>query len=279
MLERGAAQGAPGGSRPRLGARQENGEDRGDTSVDDGEAPYLLAPHVHLCVCGRHVVLMDLRRDRYVAAQPAHLLAGWVRGWPGGEAPPQSASGSGRAGPHGSRAPALLSKLLAQGMLVQGAGAGRPATPLALPVVQRTLLEFDFDRPPMASAADLRRFALAWARARSSLALRPIHSIVAGVRARKAHLPQAAHGADPKRERELLMTFVHLRPLFYTVRRACLLDSLTLVHFLAASGVYPEWVFGVRTAPFDAHCWVQRGEVLFNDSPDRVRQYSPILLV
>ena len=247
--------------------------------MDDGEAPYLLAPHVHLCVCGRHVVLMDLRRDRYIAAQPAHLLAGWVSGWPGAEAAAESASGTGREGPRGSRAPALLSKLLAQGMLVGSAGTGRRATPLALPIAQRTLLEFDFDRPPMARAADLRRFALAWARARSSLAMRPIHSIVAGVRARKAHQLQAAHGSDPQRERALLMTFVHLRPLFYTVRRACLLDSLTLVHFLAASGAYPEWVFGVRTAPFDAHCWVQRGEVLFNDTPDRVRQYSPILQV
>ena len=276
---RRAAEGAAGEFRPRLGPRQENGGDRGNTSVDDGEAPYLLAPHVHLCVCGRYVVLMDLRRDRYVAAQPPHLLAGWVSGWPGAEAPAECASGAGREGSRGSRAPALLSKLLAQGMLVEGAGAGRSAAPLSLPVAQRTLLEFDFDRPPAVRAADLRRFALAWAWARSSLAIRPIHSIVSGVRTRKAHQSQAAHGSDPQRERALLMTFVHLRPLFYTVRRACLLDSLTLVHFLAASGVYPEWVFGVRTAPFDAHCWVQRGEVMFNDTPDRVRQYSPILLV
>ncbi len=247
--------------------------------MEGGEAPYLLAPHVHLCVCGRHAVLMDLRRDRYVAAQPAHLLAGWVSGWPEAEAPLEAAPAAARADRGGSPAPALLSKLLAQGMLVGSAGTGRRATPLALPIAQRTLLEFDFDRPPVARAADLRRFALAWARARSALAMRPIHSIVAGVRARKSHQLRAARAADPARERALLMAFVHLRPLFYTVRRACLLDCLTLVHFLAASGVYPEWVFGVRTAPFDAHCWVQRGEELFNDTPDRVRQYSPILLV
>ena len=256
--------------------RKYNQDGGGITTVENGEAPYLLAPHVYLCVCGRHVVLMDLRRDRYVAVQPAHLLAGRVRGWPGSEAP---AAETGPAiGQAGQRAPAVIANLLAQGMLVSGAG-GRPATALELPTVRRTLLEFDFDQPPTARAADLGRFALAWMRARASLAARPICSIVADVRARKARRLPRARAPDPARERALLMTFVHLRPLFYTVRRACLLDSLTLVHFLAASGVYPQWVFGVRTAPFDAHCWVQRDEVLFNDTPDRVRQYSPILLV
>ena len=246
--------------------------------MGSGEAPYLLAPHVYLCVCGRHVVLMDLHRDRYVAVQPARVLAGWGGGGGGRGAAAGGAGGGAGGARRAPAAPAVLSKLLAQGMLVSGA-RGRPATALALPTVRRSLLEFDFDHPPAARAADLGRFALAWVWARASLALRPIHSIVAGVRARKARrLPQAP-APDPARERALLMTFVHLRPIFYTVRRACLLDSLTLVHFLAASGVYPEWVFGVRTAPFDAHCWVQRGEVVFNDTPDRVRQYSPILLV
>lgn len=116
----------------------------------DGQAPYLLAPHVHLCVCGRHGVLMDLRRDRYVAVQPGHLLAGWVSGWPGTETPGEIPTPVERQGP---RAPALLSKLLAQGMLAAGAGSGRPATVLALPSPQHTLHEFDFDRPPPARAA------------------------------------------------------------------------------------------------------------------------------
>ena len=52
-----------------------------------------------------------------------------------------------------------------------------------------------------------------------------------------------------------------------------------MVHFLAAEGIQPDWVFGVKTEPFDAHCWVQHGDVVLNDAPDRVRQYSPILVV
>ena len=246
--------------------------------MDNAEAPYLLARHVHLCVCGRHAVLMDLRRDKYVAVAPAHLLADWVRGWPRAQAPPEGdAAQDGRA--EVSRARQLIAQMLEQGMLVGADGQGRPATPLVIAPPQRTLLEFDFDERVTAGPGQAARLAFAWMRARSALALRPMYGIVRSAQARKARVPPERHAADPARERALVQIFVHLRPLFYTVRRACLLDSLTLVNFLAGYGVYPEWVFGVRTAPFDAHCWVQRGEVLFNDLPDRVRQYSPVLKV
>ncbi len=248
--------------------------------MDNAEAPYLLARHVHLCICGRHAVLMDLRRDTYVAVVPAHLLADWVRGWPSAQAqvlPCRETAELERA--QLSRARPLIAQMLEQGMLVGEGGQGRPATPLVIAPPQRTLLEFDFDERLAAGPGQAARLALAWMRARSALALRPMHEIVWSAQARKARVPPERHAADPARERALVKIFVHLRPLFYTVRRACLLDSLTLVNFLAGYGVYPEWVFGVKTAPFDAHCWVQRGEVLFNDLPDRVRQYSPILKV
>lgn len=248
--------------------------------MDNAEAPYLLARHVHLCICGRHAVLMDLRRDKYVAVAPAHLLADWVRGWPGAEAPvPSCGEVPGGEGAGASRARSLISQMLEQGMLVAEGGPGRPAAPLVIASPQRTLLEFDFDERLAAGPAQAARLALAWMCARSALALRPMYAIVRSAQARKARVPPERHAADPALERALVKAFVHLRPLFYTVRRACLLDSLTLVNFLAGHGVYPEWVFGVRTAPFDAHCWVQRGEVLFNDLPDRIRQYSPILKV
>lgn len=245
--------------------------------MDDAQATYWLAGHVHLCVCGPHAVLMDLRRDRYVAVQPPHVLAGWVAGWP--SAPLPAARHRRPDGLPAKRVRSLLAQLHEQGMLVMEERTGRSATPLGLAVAERSLLEFDFDRRVAVGGVEFGHFALAWLRARTALAVRPIHAIISAAEARKARAPPAASTADPPRERTLIEAFVHLRPLFYTVRRACLLDSLTLVHFLAAHDLYPEWVFGVRTAPFDAHCWVQRGELLFNDLPDRVRQYSPIFRV
>jgi hypothetical protein len=245
--------------------------------------PYLLAPHVYACISGQHVILMDLERDKYVAVVPAHRLARWVRGWPVTvEQPSDDATDSSDRG-----ADALVSQMLAHGMLVTDPHVGKPAIPVTAPRAQRALVEFDLDIRPRASAAHLLRFGRSWLQAQLSLKLRPIQSVVEVVRERKARLAAGgASRAEPAAGREwtrdvrpLVTAFTRLRPVFYTLRCACLLDSLTLLHFLSADGIYPDWVFGVKTEPFDAHCWVQQGEVVLNDVPDRVRQYSPILVV
>lgn len=221
------------------------------------------------------MILMDLERDKYVAVMPAQRLAPWVRGWPVGEPPatesPSDADGS---------ADALVSQLLAHGMLVTDPHVGKPAVPVTTARPQRSLVEFDLDARPKANALQLWRFGGSCLQAQLSLKLRPIQSIVEAIRERKVRREAAEPpAADPVRLRSLVTSFARLRPLFYTLRSACLLDSLTLLHFLGAEGIHPDWVFGVKTDPFDAHCWVQHGEVLLNDIPDRVRQYSPILVV
>jgi hypothetical protein len=241
----------------------------------DWMQPYLLAPHVYSCVSGQHVVLMDLERDKYVAVVPAHRLAAWVRGWP--ISPVQAAAAP--ESPEGG-ADALVAQMLAHGMLVSDPHVGKPAVPISVARAARSLVEFDLDARPRTGAGLLWRFGRSCAQAQLSLKLRPIQSIVEAVRDRKTRrLARGCPEADPVRLRALVAAFTRLRPLFYTLRAACLLDSLTLVHFLGVDGIHPDWVFGVKTEPFDAHCWVQQGEVVLNDVPDRVRQYSPILIV
>ncbi len=262
----------------------------GDPTGSPGSAaPYLLASHVHACVAGRHVVLMDLERDKYVAVEPAHRLAHWVRGWPVAALPGDATAAEGRApiecGPAAGAIPAqdggaraLLREMVAHGMLVTDPERGRPATPIATVRPVRTLIEFDLDEPPRASASQFRRFARAWMKARVALSLRPIQSTIEAVRGSRGRLRRAP-APDLAATRALVMACTRLRPLFYTLRDACVLDSLTMLHFLASYGAHPEWVFGVKTEPFDAHCWLQQGELLLNDLPERVRRYSPILLV
>ncbi len=244
------------------------------TGPGDPMPPYLLAPHVYPCVSGQHVVLMDLERDKYVAVAPAHRLAEWVRGWPVGTARAAAVDQYPDADPD-----PLVSQMLAYGMLVSDPHVGKPAVPITPVRPQGSLVEFDLDARPRAGAADLWRLAASHLRARLSLALRPIQSIVEAVRERKARCAGQGAPADAMRLRARVTAFARLRPLFYTVRGACLLDSLTLLNFLSAEGIHPDWVFGVKTEPFDAHCWVQQGAMLLNDVPDRVRQYSPLLLV
>lgn len=62
-------------------------------------------------------------------------------------------------------------------------------------------------------------------------------------------------------------------------QEACLYRSFMLLRFLGDFGRDANWVFGVRTRPFEAHCWVQAGGVVLNDSMDHARTYAPILVI
>ena len=60
---------------------------------------------------------------------------------------------------------------------------------------------------------------------------------------------------------------------------ACLWRAYLLRRFLQAGGLDADWIFGVRTCPFSAHCWLQSGDLLLDDDLDRVGLYTPILAV
>lgn len=60
---------------------------------------------------------------------------------------------------------------------------------------------------------------------------------------------------------------------------ACLLQAELLLRFLNAGGLDAEWVFGVRTWPFMAHCWLQVGDVCVSQSADTLAIYRPIMVV
>ncbi len=57
----------------------------------------------------------------------------------------------------------------------------------------------------------------------------------------------------------------------------CLQRSFQLGCYLASHGVAVDWVFGVRTWPFSAHCWLQIDDIVVGDRLDRVARYTPIL--
>lgn len=59
----------------------------------------------------------------------------------------------------------------------------------------------------------------------------------------------------------------------------CLQRSFLLRAFLAAQGVATDWVFGVRTWPFAAHCWLQIDDMVVGDRLERAGRFTPILRV
>ncbi|MDB5455063.1 MAG: lasso peptide biosynthesis protein [Caulobacter sp.] len=59
----------------------------------------------------------------------------------------------------------------------------------------------------------------------------------------------------------------------------CLFRSHMLLRYLNALGHGARWVFGVRTWPFRAHCWLQVGDVALDDEAERLSAYAPIMAV
>jgi hypothetical protein len=233
-------------------------------------ASYFLSPHVHVCVAGRQVVLLDLERDKYLSLEGAHPVGRWVRGWPVPVDSTLIAPGEGENG--------MLAKMISQGLLVADPAKGKEAAPVVTQQPKAALVEYDLNSRPCTNLTQLWSLFRAYTAAKWSLRHRPIRTVVeaAGLRGGRAG---TARTMDITAVRPLVTAFFYLRPWFYTARNACLLDSLTLVNFLARYGVFPQWIFGVKTDPFYSHCWVQQDDYVFNDTADYVRGFSPILVV
>lgn len=240
-----------------------------DLPGDHMSAPYLLSPHVHICVAGGQVVLLDLLRNKYSAVIPPHCLAEWVQDWP----VPAPKEESSTQSPKGRK---VLEDLLARGMLAGAPGEGKPAIPIQIAPPSEALVQPVFDVRPKPSSRQMLRFARAHFTARRSLR-RPIAEVIAAAARRKTQGTGA--GTAPAALREEVAAFIHMRPLLYTARQECLIDCITLLHYLAPLGVFPDWVFGVQADPFYPHCWLQQGDFVFNDEPDRVRGFAPIMVV
>jgi hypothetical protein len=88
-----------------------------------------------------------------------------------------------------------------------------------------------------------------------------------------------AQSADSRHVKQLTNTFLHLQSLLVTRDGACLFDSLCLMEFLASFRVVPTIIIGVRTSPFEAHCWVQDESIVLNDTVAKVQEFRPILAI
>ena len=59
----------------------------------------------------------------------------------------------------------------------------------------------------------------------------------------------------------------------------CLYRAFLMLLHLRRGGINADWVFGVRTWPFHAHCWLQHGDVVLGDTVDRLVAYAPIMVI
>jgi hypothetical protein len=231
-----------------------------------------LADHVRACQVDGQVVLLDLRRGRYVGigGRQAQLLGSAIDDWPAGD---QASVAAGQA----ADAHKLVRPMLAQGLLTYGTASGMSAVS-----IEQAGHSLNVDEGIAAASAglpDLCRFLQAAAVAKLWLRWRSMRAIVNAVTNRRARQGRIGCGIDPLQLLPAMATYEKLRPLVLTARDQCLFDSLALINFLAGKRLFPRWIVGVRTSPFRAHSWVQTGDLVLNDLHENVRRFKPILVV
>ncbi len=238
-------------------------------------ARYALADHVFLCVSGEHLVLLDVKEDRYWALEASQTagLAALVQGWP--------VKGPGEVDEALSPSPdtaAALELLQSRGLLTQNIPPGKDATPVSAVTPAKDLIS-ETEASAGARLGNWFVFLVSSAFAKFALRAWPFERVLSRIRRRKELLARDRGRTDLERARKLVEAFGRYRIFLFSSKDECLYDSFALLEFLARYEIYPDWVFGVQTRPFVAHCWVQQDEVVFNDTVERVSGYTPIMVV
>lgn len=66
---------------------------------------------------------------------------------------------------------------------------------------------------------------------------------------------------------------------YVPIEPICLLDSLSLLRFLSRRGLSANIVFGVTPEPFAAHCWIQAGDMVLNETLSDANAHTPIRVI
>ncbi len=235
-----------------------------------------MAAHVQACATPAGVILLDLKRDRYLGLglNESASLGRHVQDWPVicRETEPQ-----------GTPCPEeLCETLLADGILSRE----RPAsTTLSAKTVDMGA-EFvsvgdEIEVSAQIRTRDVANFLVAYGSAACSLRFRSFLNVVESTRHKKRRRAQqgVCLPSDITHIAALVDRFRRLRACSFTAEGHCLLHSLTLVKFLSRYGCYPDWVIGVAAQPFGAHAWVQWNSYLLDTNPEKVCRYTPILVV
>ena len=234
------------------------------------QGPYYLSRHAFACLGDHHCVFLDLRRDVYltVGRDDIEALSPWVVGWK----EEKLADVADRPVP--GTLLQIADQLLERGLLTTVPSQGKE---LAFPRIAIPTSELERqDNHEHVSNRHAFNFFRASMDAWASLRWKPLEHTINGVRERKQSGSSIRRSSD--NDTHLVEIFDYLRP-YFPRDYLCIFDSLALVNFLARYKVFPDWIFGVRSDPFSAHCWVQQDSHVLNDSVEHVQSYLPIMSV
>lgn len=215
---------------------------------------YHQPPHVSFGFLGDRAVVLDLAADRYflLAAPEASALA--AMGSASAKAPQ----------------PDALDALVRRRLL--GSGTGATIAPVVRVPLRLSAIELpatgggvpvlEVARLRASAGLHLRLFGLKRTLARWRMLSRPYD---------RQHCPET-EDADAIL---IAQGFADARVLL-PAKQLCIPDSLALARTLWRRGIDADVYFGVRLAPFMAHAWVQRGDLLLSDTLNTVGEYTPV---
>jgi hypothetical protein len=234
-------------------------------------ASYYLARHVFFCRASRNWIFLDLKNDKYLSAsrEEADALGQNLYGW--------QDDASATTLQHSISLPTanLASELLARGMLRKDANNSKAAIATTLSPANTTIQDSTYRPITLSEAIWFFGHAV---RASLTLRVKRLERTVETLVARKRRNGNSIVPFDLDRATEIVQIFNAIRPL-YPRKYLCLYDSLALLNLMNSRDLYPLWVFGVCEDPFSAHCWLQHGQVVFNDNLERVNSYTPIMAI
>lgn len=235
---------------------------------------YYLSPGVHTCCTGDLCVFLDLKRDQYISVNKGSLreVARRINGLTIPRLPSMSTPDSLK--PQSAR----LLDGLREAHLITTTAPNHPSTSQTdVPLARDDLTSIRASAAASYEISATLQLTKALCRAHLQLSRLPISRIVENIKRQKFHC-NTTHAVDMPRLLALARNFARYR-FFYPKNYLCLFDSLALLLYLARYNLYPMWVFGVREAPFFAHCWVQAGTVVLTDYRDKVTPFTPIMAI
>lgn len=211
-----------------------------------------LAAGVGYCEVDGELVFLDLRRDKYIALRGGDRAA-FERLLTG--APNSSED---------------MTSLLGTDLIARCDGANmlRPST-IPVPAIDLAAAEAGFS-PVMACAAA----AALW---RARRAIRPTN--IATSLAVSAHSKKGAVATSTEAALALIAAQYAACRWAIPIEPRCLIDAIALDDILLRRGLVATLVFGVRLAPFAAHCWLQTSATILTGTAVEARNFTPIMVV
>ena len=211
----------------------------------------ILRPDVHLARLDPDVVLLDTGRGEYLClAQAAEAFARTSAG-----------------------ATLILDQELGEEAVALGLTGAGASLAVALPPTPVADLAAHPDKP--LTGRDRFEGLMAYLTVLGRYHGRPFSRLLAYAAGRRRHMAPAASLSALA---DQVTAFRQILP-WAPFQRVCLYRSFFLLAFLRRQGFEATWVFGVQAWPFEAHCWLQVGDLVLDDSLEHVRPFTPILAI